>query len=560
MPIIDARELIANGDNSSDVLIGGVHFNLTTLNFWNYTYYPNGTLSNSSWCILAFPPYTPSLVQPNGTFLNVTWCYHPVYPIGQRAGIGLGFAVAFGLCLILTLVNLSKHGKLYLPVERRFVPIGRRWQWYWGAFVSAMALISLLTNVDVDRYYLPELPIVLNSFFWFLLQQGAMATVWEAVRHWGSWMERQFIDPNPFVLSQDDRRSKIEFWMPLFFYFWLWLNFFLIVPRNWGDIEMQRYPEQTRDVAAPTATDARFKAAAFCLFVCWLTVAFSLRHSIKHYYERNRGFLNRAVGLFRFMPLRFSLIMPIALAIPAYQALAAWVFDWSPLKVHGNNLAIYLGGYAPSLLILIIQVVAGFMNPNEDRELLRQRRERGETVNRELGITRKPAWWRRINGELPGEKMRDRIARNVRELGGGRATARGLDATIDARAAAAETASQAGDAVEMQSMPQSGSRSEPVPANFDAARAGATRYTGKSDQRRQDRTVQVAAGLLFPGSQPTSSTTRADLQADGPPPYSERGRTVAGQNRPSSGERTHSTETTNSTSAPPQQVRSMLDV
>ncbi|KAH8903748.1 hypothetical protein BR93DRAFT_930901 [Coniochaeta sp. PMI_546] len=225
MPIFDARDVLqwTPGANVSDTLIGGVHFNKTALDFWNYTLYSNGTLSNGSWCILTFEPYTPALVFPNGSFVNVTWCYSPVNGIGTRASIGIGFAVAFGLTLISILVNLNKHGSIYLPVEKRFFPIGRRWQWYWGIFVCATALISLITNVDVDRYYLPELPIVLNVFFWYLMQMGTMALVWEAVRHWGSWMERQFIDPNPFILPQDDRRGKFEFWLPLVFYFFLWL-------------------------------------------------------------------------------------------------------------------------------------------------------------------------------------------------------------------------------------------------------------------------------------------------------------------------------------------------
>lgn len=225
MPILDARERLAfpGGDNSSDTLIGGVHFNLTTLRDWNYTLYSNGTLSNGSWCLLTFAPYTPSFVFPNGSFVNVTWCWSPVNNIGPRAGIAIGYAVAFGLALVLTLFNLNKHGRLHLPVQKRFFPIGRRWQWYWASWVCATALISLLTNVDVDRYYVPELPIVLTSFFWFLMQMGTMALVWEAVRHWGSWMERQYIDPDPFVLRDDDRRSKIEFWLPLWFYLCLWL-------------------------------------------------------------------------------------------------------------------------------------------------------------------------------------------------------------------------------------------------------------------------------------------------------------------------------------------------
>jgi hypothetical protein len=89
--------------------------------------------------------------------------------------------------------------------------------------VAALAMISGLTGVDVDRYYLPELPIVLNNFFWFLMLPTTMCAVWESVRHWGSWQERQMVDPNPFALKQDDRRSKVEFWLPLVFYLFVWL-------------------------------------------------------------------------------------------------------------------------------------------------------------------------------------------------------------------------------------------------------------------------------------------------------------------------------------------------
>jgi hypothetical protein len=31
-------------------------------------------------------------------------------------------------------------------------------------------------------------------------------------------MERQIIDPNPFMLSQNDKRGRTEFYMPLVFY------------------------------------------------------------------------------------------------------------------------------------------------------------------------------------------------------------------------------------------------------------------------------------------------------------------------------------------------------
>ena len=211
------------GNNDTDTVFGGVHFNLTILKHWNYTYYANGTVSNNSQCSLTFAPRQPALLFQNGTWVNDTNCYTAIDPIGTRGFVGIGFAVAYGLGLVLSVTALAKHGALYLPTEKRFYPIGRRWQWYWALFVCACAVISLFTNVDVDRYYLQQLPIVLTTFFWFLMCMGTTALVWEAVRHWGSWMERQFVDPNPFIYSQDDNRAMFEFYLPLFFYFWDWL-------------------------------------------------------------------------------------------------------------------------------------------------------------------------------------------------------------------------------------------------------------------------------------------------------------------------------------------------
>jgi hypothetical protein len=217
----NARDVLAfpSGDNSSDTIISSKHFNLTTLVHWNYTYYSNQTISNGSNCFLFFEPYTPPQLLQNGTFLNTTTCYSPIKPIRARAAIGLVYTGLFSIGIIFTFVNLRKHGKLLLPASKRFVAIGRRWQWYWMLAVGALALVSTITGVDVDRYYLPELPIVLSCFFWFLMLPATMAVVWESVRHWGSWQERQVVDRDPFILRQDDQRAKVEFYLPLIFYF-----------------------------------------------------------------------------------------------------------------------------------------------------------------------------------------------------------------------------------------------------------------------------------------------------------------------------------------------------
>ncbi|KAI1801254.1 hypothetical protein F4811DRAFT_535396 [Daldinia bambusicola] len=546
MFFLSPRDGFPKGDNATDAIFHDIHFNASTLNHWNYTYYPiNGTLSNGSWCMLMNPPYTPKGILINGTFINSTWCYLATDPIGDRARAGIGFAVGFALCLIFVLVNLRKHGELHLPAEKRFYPIGRRWQWYWSIFVCATALVGLFTGIDVDRYHVVELPIVLNVFFWFLMQMGTIAVVWEGVRHWGSWMERQFIDPNPFVYEQNDKRGMFELWLPIFFYFWLWLNFFLVIPRNWGAIELQRSPEQTVENAVPAATDGRFKAATFCLFVAWCTILVSVWHSIRHYEPRNRGFFNRIIGFLGYMPFRFTLMIPLALAVVGYQGLCAWDFGLSPLNVKTSLLAMYLGGYAPAFIILVIQIIAGFMRPNEDRELMRQRRERGMALDQELGLVRKPAWWRRVNGDIPSGGVRDRIMRNVREVGGGRPTARQVEILAERRAADMEAEAAApNSSIEMNEIRRTNS-----------TRAGAppppyTPYGGKSDQRRTERTVELAAGLLFPGTNNTNPTGRG------------RGLEVASEQtrRPGTSERSSSTASGVSTSGPPQQIKSMLDI
>ncbi|CAK7207544.1 hypothetical protein SEUCBS139899_010354 [Sporothrix eucalyptigena] len=569
--VFDAREILAfpNGSNSSDTLVAGVHFNLTALEHWNYTLYSNGTLSNGSQCLLTFAPYTPTLLYPNGTFINSTSCYSPVNPIGLRAKIGIGFAVGYALALFFVLINLRKHGRLFLPSEKRFRPIGRRWQWYWAILVCVAAFISLFMNIDVDRYYLPELPIVLTSFFWYLLQMCTMALVWEAVRHWGSWMERQYIDPNPFALNEEGGRYRFELLVPLVFYLFLWLNFFLVVPRSWGNIEKQRSPEQIADIAAPDATDSRFKAAAFLLLASWIVIIVSLRHSINYYLPRNRGVFNRTVGIITSTPPRLLFLLVLSLAMIAYQALCAWEFQWSVLKVTGERLPIFLGGYTPPLLILFIQCLYGFIAPNEDRELMRQRRLRGAEQDRELGIVHKPAWWRRVNGDyIPdGESMRDRIARNVREVGGGRATARGINLAMANR----DAENDAAENVEMGPISRTttaasslygGSRS--VPGGGSSRASQFEPYVGKSDRRRTERTMAVAASMLFPGQQgPTPEERRAELMQEGPPPYSDaeasRGRS---RQQSTQGPSTRSTSagTLVSLSGQPQQVRSMLDL
>lgn len=171
------------GSNSSSTVINNIPFNKTALTEYGYTLYTNNTISNATNCYLIFDAFQPALLS-NGTWLNATTCYIPYFPIATRGILSIVFGALFGLTIVLTMINLRKHGKLYLRESKKFRVVGRRWQWYWMIFVAACGMTSTLTGVDIDRYYLQDLPIVLQSFFFGIMVPGTLGVVWEGVRHW----------------------------------------------------------------------------------------------------------------------------------------------------------------------------------------------------------------------------------------------------------------------------------------------------------------------------------------------------------------------------------------
>jgi len=252
---------------------------------------------------------------------------------------------------------------------------------------------------------------------------------------------------------------------------------------------------------------------------------------------------------FTAMPLRFALILPLALVVIAFQALCAFDFDVSPLNATGNVVSIYIGGYLPSLLILAVQCAHGLATPNEDRELLRQRRQRGEDINRELGIVPKPSWWRRIHGGH-SMHMRDIIARNVAEVNGKDGVKDGVKDDGTALKDPAKKDPFADDAS------QNGSTISGSTVTVNRA-STFTPYAGKSERRRAERTLQHAASLLFPNAEsstPSREEREAELTLDGPPPsYDETTRRASRMT-------TNSDSTVDMANGKPQRVKSMLDI
>jgi hypothetical protein len=186
-----------DASNASMTTINGVQFSIPALDTHHYSLYTNNTISNGSECYLAFDAFKPHMLD-NGTWLHATTCYSPFFGVSSRGVTSIVFGVLFGLSIMFTLMNLKKHGAQYLREDKRFRLVGRRWQWYWMLFVSASAMISLFTGVDVDRYYLQQMPIMLQCFFFTLMVPAGLACVWEGTRHWGSWEERQIVDADPY--------------------------------------------------------------------------------------------------------------------------------------------------------------------------------------------------------------------------------------------------------------------------------------------------------------------------------------------------------------------------
>ena len=187
MDVVTARDQtqFVTGANSSEVIINGQSYNRTILDLYNFTTFSNDTLSNGSWCYLTKPSVmNMPVIFSNGSIVNGTSCYFPYYGIQERGSIGIAFGVLFGFSIAFTLVCLRKHGSLFLPQEKRFRAIGRRWQWYWMLYVATCGIISCVSAVDVDRDYLQSSAMVIQTLFWYLMVPGLLATVWEGARHW----------------------------------------------------------------------------------------------------------------------------------------------------------------------------------------------------------------------------------------------------------------------------------------------------------------------------------------------------------------------------------------
>jgi hypothetical protein len=216
----------------------------------------------------------------------------------------------------------------------------------------------------------------------------------------------------------------------LVFYLFAWMNFFMTIPRSWTKIEKQNSPEQKNDIARPSATGPREKAGAIIAAMAWFVIIYSLHHSMKHYKPRVTGIMNRINTFCQFCPTKLFITIIILGIRVAYGIASAWLWDLSIFQDEVNIGWPFGLGYGTIALIIIVFEIAGFVEENEDKIILAQRRERGREQDAEIGYTKKPNWWARNWTDRYGTA--DQRLRNMTtEVGGGRPTARGISQTIE---------------------------------------------------------------------------------------------------------------------------------
>jgi hypothetical protein len=127
------------------------------------------------------------------------------------------------------------------------------------------------------------------------------------------------------------------------------------------------------------------------------------------------------IGSIREVPIKYMLVLPLTLIVIGYTFAIAFDFNLSPLKYDVHAGWMYGLGQVPIFLILAVLETWGYIDENEDRVLMRQRRERSQEIDEELATSRKPGWWSKRYADKyssPDEQLKAL----TNEVGSGRAT------------------------------------------------------------------------------------------------------------------------------------------
>jgi hypothetical protein len=170
------------------------------------------------------------------------------------------------------------------------------------------------------------------------------------------------------------------------------------VPRSWSRLTSQGGVVQQMAVAEPMATDGRFKSSAILLCVSLLVILANIRHILYYYKPRRYGPFSLIPSVVHYLPAHFFINVILIAIYLAYLVASTWKFDISLMKYNASPSWGFCFGYAPCLLIIVVFNAWGFTEENEDKQLMRQRVERGLAADAEIGHVRKPGWWSKARG------------------------------------------------------------------------------------------------------------------------------------------------------------------
>lgn len=213
-------------------------------------------------------------------------------------------------------------------------------------------------------------------------------------------------------------REQQEQLLPLIFYLFTAITFFLTVPRSWETIEFQRSKQQQASRAEPFATDARFKASGFIALCAVAVICYSIGHSIYRYIPRPSGTRNRrckGLSYVTGIPSQFLAAIALLLVKIGYGIASAFSFSISPLRYGVHPGWIFGLGFGPALLLILLFNICGFCEMNEDKTLIYQSTHLETALASDTGFGRKSrgiTWL----GRLPGRRRRERQQRD-RERG-----------------------------------------------------------------------------------------------------------------------------------------------
>lgn len=323
----------------------------------------------------------------------------------------------------------------------------------------------------------------------------------------GSWQERQICDADTFSLPQDDARSRTEFYLPLIFYAFDWLLFFMTIPRSWTAIEKQHSPSQSETVARPSALDARFKAGALCSFAAWTVICYSLNHSRVHYRPKIYMLIEHPFDVNNSLTKTHLGILITAITV-GYTIASAWIWSVSPLNAHASNGWIFGLGYGPAILLIVVYNIFGSVHSNDDQAMMAQRQYRERNIDRELGIDRttmKPSWWSKMRGDSHGGlSAEERLRQLTSEVGGGPATSRNIDVALEMKYLRTESDNEDGQSNSNGAKPAEGpppyfirgsTMLEPDPSPISAGRS-AQDSQNSSPARSLQAKPQVVRSML----------------------------------------------------------------